>query len=97
MARTVMSINKRGGEPPTSHAPVHRSDPQWVTTDATHIYYANTDEGSVERVPRGNGAMETLVTGQGSVQGSVQGIAVVGHQLFHASSSSGLVARVLWQ
>jgi len=89
--RDVMSASISGGDL-ISHAPPHRSDPLWLAIDATYIYYSNTDNGSVERVPIDGGSMEVLVADQGTVQD----ITVAGRELFYASSSNGIVARVTW-
>lgn len=86
----VASVAKSGGEP-VNHAPVARS-PQWVVADATYLYYANTDRGAVERVPKAGGPMESLV----QMGDTMQGIAVRGRALFFASADSGVVGRVTW-
>lgn len=89
--RTVMSLPATGGTP-TSLAPSHRSYPQWLVTDASHLYYANSDDGSVERVPKAGGEMQVVV----SDQGTTEGIVVQERTLFFASNGIGIVGRVDW-
>ncbi len=53
-----------------------RAAPDSLAVDGTHVYWGNSEDGTIKKVPIGGGSVTTLATTVGGGDGGIYSLAV---------------------